>query len=171
MTGYIPVEIPTKRYIKAYVMHMLGEKPYMNNRHHIGNKLYDVLNHQTNERKNEFSNKRYNERLKVYVSYHTWRQRGAYLNETNIKNFNLYIEKELKDKFYLYMDFYISILPNFTANLPEVRRRLGIDIFHWEEDSMRKDYYRYRKEAGLPPLYSKNSTRTVPSVNFTHFSF
>lgn len=163
MKGYIPVEIPTKRYIKAYLCSQLGNRPLMVTTHPIGSKLYDVLTHTTNERKKEYSNIRYNSTVRVFVSYHTFKQRGAYLNETNIKNWNLYVERELKSRFYFLMDFYISLLPNFEANLPEIRRRLGVDLEDWSDDSMRKDYYRYRLASGKPLLYTKNITRTVPS--------
>lgn len=172
MKGYIPIEIPTKRYIKAYIQSQLGEKPLMSTDCRIGSKLYDVLNHKTNERKNQFANIRYNEKLKIYVSYHTFRHRGAFLNETNIKNFNLFVEEEIKSCFRLYMNFYISILPNFEANLPEVRKKLGIDLEAWSDDSMRKDYYRYRLYTGKPLLYTKNSTRPLKEgTNFTNFAF
>lgn len=171
MKGYIPVEIPTKRYIKAYIHFKLGEKPFMNTECNIGSKLYDVLNHKTNEEKTRFSNVRYNSSLRLYVSYHTFRQRGAFLNETNIRNFNLYVEGLIKDRFRLYMDFYISILPSFEANLPEVRKNLGIDIEEWSDDSMRKDYYRYRLYTGKPLFYDKKNTATVPSAINLNFGF
>jgi hypothetical protein len=164
MTGYIPVDIPTKKYIKAYIQHKLGEKPFLTTDTTIGAKLYDVLQHKTNERKTEFSNARYNTRLRIYISRYVYVTRGAFLNETNIKNFNIFVEAELKARFRDKMDFYISFLPSFEANLPEVRRIIGIDIESWSDDSIRKDYYRYRRKAGLPPLYSKNIySRTVPS--------
>ncbi len=98
----------------------------------------------------------------MYVNYHTFRQRGAYLHETNIKNFNTYIEREIKERFRFYMDFYIEILPSFESNLPTVRKKIGIDIEDWSDDSIRKDYYRYRLAAKKPLLYLKTYTRTVP---------
>ena len=166
MKNCIPVEIPTKRYIAAYVKSKLGDKPFMSTDHKIGQKLHDVLEHSTNERRKEFANKRYNEKLRIYISNHTFSQRGANLNETNIKNLNLFIEEIIKDEFRLLMDTLMEIFPSFTANLPTIRRKLGIDIEAWDDDSMRKDYYRYRLRSGLPLLYdksSKTSTRTVPS--------
>ena len=93
MKGYIPVEIPTKRYIKAFLCAKYGEKPLMTTDSKIGNKLYDLLCHKTNERKKEFANKRYNSTVRPLVSYHTFKQRGANLHETNIKSFNLFVEK------------------------------------------------------------------------------
>ena len=163
MKGYIPIEIPTKAYIRAYVLAQLGEQPVMNTEHQIGSKLYDVLNHECNERKSEFANKRYNARLRVYVNYHTFRHRGAFLNETNIKNFNLFIEQEVKNKFRFMMDLYIELHPSFEANLPKVRAKLGIEMEDWDTDSMKKDYYRYRLRSGKKLLYDKSIARTVPS--------
>ena len=171
MKGFVSVIIPTKSYIKAYVINQLGDWPKMTTRHEIGNKMYDFLAHKTNERKTEFSNKRYNATMKVFISVHTYRQRGCYLNETNIKNFNLFLEKKIKHLFYHYMDHYIDILPNFEANLPEIRRKLCIDIEAWSDDSIKKDYYRYRKMNNKPLLYQKTFTRTVPSDSFANLAF
>ncbi|HYC27874.1 MAG TPA: hypothetical protein VEB42_03645 [Chitinophagaceae bacterium] len=172
MKGYIPVEIPTKRYIKAYLCANLGEKPIMTSDHKIGNKFYDLLHNKRNERKSEFSNKRYNAKVRLFVNYHTFTHRGANLHETNIKNFNLFVEKEVKEKFYDLMDFYIEVLPSFEANLPLVRKKLGIILDDdWSDDSMKKDYYRHRLEKGLPLLYNKTSARTVPSGNISDIAF
>lgn len=164
MQGYVPVDIPTKRYIAAYVKFKLGPMPFMRTDTTIGAKLYDLLQHETNERRTEFANERYNTQLRIYITRHAWINRGAYLNHTNIKNFNLFVEAELKDKYRTRMDDLIEMLPNFKANLPEVRRKIGIDFEAWDDDSIRKDYYRYRLAAGKPLLYDKNiSPRTVPS--------
>jgi hypothetical protein len=183
MKGYIPIEIPTKRYIKAYVISKYGEKPLMVQESEVGKKLYNLLYRipkpknddapvrPLNERKKAFSNARYNERIRIYIPMHTFRQRGCHLNETNVKDFNLFLEKIIKSRFYFMMDLYCEFLPSFTANLPEVRKRLGIDVDAWDDDSMRKDYYRYRKESGLPLFYDKNVTPTVPSVAMSHPGF
>lgn len=157
--GHIPIEIPTKAYIKAYVHAQLGAKPQMNSRHNIGAKFYDLLKHETNEDRQRFSNIRYNAHLKLFVSFHAFHHRGAFLNETNIKNFNIYIEEEIKARFRFEMNFYMRIHPNFTANLPAVRRSIGIDVNAWDDDSMKKDYYRYRKKHGMPILNKNNESR------------
>lgn len=161
MKGYIPIEIPTKKYIKAYVRAQLGENPMMSTEHNIGSKFYDLLQHETNERRTEFASARYNAKMKLYVSYHTFYQRGAFLNETNIKSFNIYLELQIKTRFRHYMDFYLEIYPNFSANLPAVRRHLGIDIEAWDDDSLQKDYYRYRKKNNRPLLYKNDEPRVV----------
>jgi len=171
MKGYIPIDIPTKKYIKAYLLSRFKGKIIMSPDNKFGNKLYDVLQHKTNERKTDFSNARYNDTMRIYISFHVFKQRGCHMNETNIKNFNSFIEKDLKDKFYFLMDTYIDILPVYSAHVDEVRKKLGIDDDHWSDDSMKKDYYRYRKSMGLKLLYDKKNvsekneffTRTVPS--------
>jgi hypothetical protein len=171
MKGYIPVDIPTKTYIKAYIIAQLGEKPIMNQQHWIGCKLYDLLQHKVNERKEEYTNTRYKCTLRIYINKHIFKQRGANLNETNLKNFNNHVEKKIKDRFYELMDDRIEILAAFTTNLVDVRRKLGIDIEAWDDDSMRKDYYRHRLEEKLPPLYKKNVTRIVPSSAYANLAF
>lgn len=160
MKGYYSIEIPTKKYIKAYIHHHLGDKPVFNTEHKFGNKLYDLVSHR-NDRRNEFASIRYNARMKVYVNHRTFFHRGVHLNETNIKNFNLFLEEEIKSSYRMLMDFLIDIVPSFEANLPEVRRRIGIDLEAWDSESIKKDYYRYRKRTGKPLLYKTGEQNTA----------
>lgn len=173
MKGYIPIEIPTKRYIKAYLMARYGDKPIMSSDSMIGNKLYDLLQNKRNEDRKRFANKRYNAKIRIYVFYHVFNHRGANLHETNLKRFNLFVEQIIKEQFYFLMDTYIDMLPSFESNLPEVRRRLGITVHDWDSDSMRKDYYRYRLRTARPLLYEKSdiSAVTVPSVSNADAAF
>jgi len=152
LKGYIGIEIPTKRYIAAFVKSQLGDQPIMNTQHLIGHKFFDLLQHQTNEDMSEFAGQYYDVKMKLYVNYGIFSKRGQYLNHTNIKNFNIYLEKKIKEKFYFLMDFMIEIVPNFKYNLPAVRKKLGITDDDWDYDSMKKDYYRYRVRNGKPLL-------------------
>ncbi len=158
MKGFVPVDIPTKKYIKAYIIAKLGAKPLMvREGNTIGHKIYDLLEHSYRDQDCQFKSKHYTEVIRVYIPIRLYKNRGQYLNKTNIKNFNLFVEDELKDRFHYMMDDLIDILPNFLSNLPEVRRRLGIDIEDWSDDSMTKDYYRYRRYTNKRLLYSKIS--------------
>ena len=147
MQKFISIDIPTKPYIKAYIIHKLGEMPIMTtgrNGDTIGHKLYDLLQHKTNECKKDYSSILYTVSIRIRIPKHTFKNRGHNLNETNLRNFNLFIEKELKEKFHFYMNEYQEYLPNIINNLPAVRKKLGIDDDAWAEESMIKDYQRYR---------------------------
>lgn len=168
MKGYYPIEIPTKKYIKAYIIARLGPKPIFSPDNRFGSKLYDVVSHSTNERRTEYANVRYNTTIKVYVSHHTFKQRGGTLNETNIKSFNIFMEDEIKACYRMYMDFYIDMLPSFEANLTQVRKHLGIDLDAWDTQSMQKDYYRYRLKAGKPLLYKNNYDQRIVMSKKNH---
>lgn len=143
----------------------------MNTEHLIGHKLYDLLQHKTNEDKTDATNTRYNTKVRIYINMHVYKQRGANLNSTNIKNFNNFVERIIKDRYRFVMDFYINIFPSFEANLPYVRTLLGIDDDAWDGDSMKKDYYRYRALTGKPLLYKKKYTVSVPSERFADAAF
>ncbi len=153
--GYVPVEIPTKKYIAAYIRHVLGNRPVMRKDTTIGSKLFDLLQHSADERKLQFST-RYNAKIKIYIPYRTFCHRGCFMNSTNTMNFNLYVEAEIKDKYRTLMNLFVESLPSFEANLPQVRKAIGICEEAWDYESIKKDYYRYRKRNGLPPLYYKN---------------
>lgn len=156
MTGHISIEIPTKRYIKAYIKSKFGDKPVMNRHTTIGSKLCDLLFQKNNTHAGRIS-KKLTDSVKIYISMRMFKERGCNLNETNLAYFNTFVEDEIKDRFHFLMDFYIQLLPSFKENLVAVRRELGIDEDHWDDDSMRKDYYRYRLEIGKPLLYNKRN--------------
>lgn len=153
----IAIEIPMKPYCKAYVLHKLGDKPIFDAPSHdsIISKLYDVLEHSTNEKRLQFDCVYYTEKIKIYIPFKLYRKKGCNLNESNIKSFNRYIEMEVKHHFYNIMDDLIEYLPSFENNLPEVRRKLGIDKNVWSLDSMKKCYYRKRIKQGENLLYEK----------------
>lgn len=131
----------------------------------------DFLDHKTDESCTNYSNLRYNATLKLYVSHYTFRQRGAFINYTNVKTFNLFVERIIKKRFRFYMDYYISIKSSFEAHLPEVRKRLGIDLEAWNDDSMKKDYYRYRQYTGKALLYNKSLNKLSQKTNDKTFQF
>jgi hypothetical protein len=147
------------------VIHKLGELPIMTTGRRgdtIGKKLYDLLEHEKSEYTYRFNKDYYEAVLKIRIPMRTFKRRGHCLNATNITNFNLHIENEIKGKYYFIMDELMEHLPNIEANLPQVRRKLGIDIEAWSDDSMKKDYYRYRVDTGKLLLrIKKNSAAPV----------
>jgi hypothetical protein len=152
MARFVSIDIPTKPYIKAYIINKLGEWPIMHTDTKgdpISRKLYDLLEHSTNEYRKVYAHILYTTVIRIRLPLHTFRQRGHCLNETNIKNFNLFVEDLVKHNFYILMDDYMDVLPSFVNNLPTVRKKLGItDADIWSDESMQKDYYRYRKKSG-----------------------
>lgn len=171
MKGFISIEIPTKNYIKAYIQSLHGPDPIMSKDHKLGEKLFDVLQHSTNADKLDFATRFYTTTIKLYIPMHMFRNRGANLNETNIRNFNLFVEKEVKDRFNFLMDTYIEILPSFEGNLPTVRQKLGIDVEEWSDDSIKKQYYRYRISNKKALLKPRKSPVTVPSERVENLAF
>lgn len=154
MKGFISIEIPTKPYIRAYIHNELGQHPIMHRNHHIGAKLYDLLEHTTNE-KPFTKNANYTETVKVYIRMSVFAQRGHAINGTNVRGFNTYLEAHIKQNIRQQLDFYMSIFPNFKKNLERVMEQLAIPEEAWDPDSIRKDYYRYRLRCGRPLLYKK----------------
>lgn len=168
MRGFFSINIPTKPYIKAYIRHRMGPMPIMDRSTHIGKKLYDLLDRSTNEDRLKFSPTVYKTDMKVYVSARIFRIRGCNLNETNIQAFNAYLEDFIKEQFYFTMDIYTGLFNSFEGNLPTIRKAMGIEEEDWATDSMKKDYYRYRKRTGKPLLYKKKFSENVPSEKLFH---
>jgi hypothetical protein len=160
MKGFISIEIPTKRYIAAYLHFNLGRDLIMVQGDRIGDIVYDLLQRKLSDvDADELHNQRYNEKIKLFISKRAFTRRGGFLSHKSIKSFNKQIEFEIKFSFRLHMDLYIEMSPSFEANLPKVRDTLGIDMEAWDDDSMRKDYYRYRKETGKALFYNKSESK------------
>jgi len=138
MKGYIPIEIPTKRYIRAFIITQLGPKPLMCTKDLIGNKLYDVLEHTTNEYRTDFARKHYNATVRLYISLHKFKQRGANLNETNVKNFNGFLQALIKDKMHFLLDLYVLMFGSFERALVIAREVVKIEDEDWETDSIKR---------------------------------
>lgn len=157
MKGYICIEIPVKPYSRAYVKHLVGDTlTIRRDGHSIEIKLLDLLQHPENKNNNHHYNLGdYKARLKAMISSRDFKERGNALNESNLRIFNAYIERKCKERFYELMDDAVQIFPMFEKNLPAIRKRMGIDVEDWADDSMKKDYYRYRKKNGMPLLYQK----------------
>lgn len=171
MKGYIEVAIPVKPYIKAFIIKELGEEKIKlhRSRNFIHHKLYDLLQHEMNNKKSE-APCNYGAKINMFISIDTFKRRGHHLNHSNIKSFNRFIEKIIKHRMYTLLDDFIDVMPSIEAHLPEVRKRLGIDVEAWSDDSIRKDYYRYRLSKNKPTLY-ESFGRTVPSEKADGIAF
>lgn len=165
MKGYIGVDIPTKKYLRAYIIAQLGELPVMSTDTVIGNKLLDLLQHHTNQRKKEFGN-HYNAKVRIYIGQYLYHQRGCNLNETNIKNFNLFVQHLVKDKMRFLLDHYVPLYGSLDAGIEKMRAILGIGEEDWDEYSIEKDYLRYRKANNAQLLYKKTSEKTLGDASF-----
>lgn len=171
MKGYVPYEIPVKRYVKAYIEHHLQVPLVMNRkcRHSIIEKLYDYMEKDAPP-PSDCTLKDYPCFIKVHITVDQFNRRGATITNTNIKNFNNFCETFIKEKFRILLDDAWAVLPGFDCHLPDIRQALGIGIEDWSDDSMKKDYYRYRLRTGKPVL-RKGQIHVGRRVNAIHAPF
>lgn len=158
---FVPVKIRTKSYIKSYLINKFGQKPVMSQRSHLGSKFYDLLSHRENDFEKILSTVLYNSEIKLFVSYDTFKTRGAFISNESIKAFNHFMELEIKRILRFYLDFYVSMTNSFEKSLPYAMERLGIETEDWNVDSIKKDYYRYRIKTGLPMIYKKPGSQKL----------
>ena len=147
--GLIPVDIPTKHYLKAYVQSKLGQKPIMTSTHHIGSKLIDLLARHENPRRTEYTNSAYPVKMRVYITRDAYNTRGGFLNETNIIGFNNYIQSYFKEYMRDMLDIYLELTQSLEASIELMRDRVGIPEDQFPYELVKKDYYRHRKKKGI----------------------
>ena len=180
--GYTIIKIPTKPHIKAYIETQFGNNPVpLSYDNIIGSKLFDLLQHDTNERLSEYSERSYTTSFNLLLTRHLLCHRGNSFNETNIKNFNLFMDEYIKDRYCFIMDMYMAMNGNFINNyktetkiidgLPTIvkvqskrgnflparnfaRKVLGIPETLWSEETIKKIYDRRLKliESGKRPI-------------------
>lgn len=150
MKGYLPVVIPVKQYSKAYIENKIGTPIILDRRrkHSIIEKLVDYLEKDASPVSDKIR-KQYNAEIKLWLTYKQFRKLGETLRGQNLLNFNNFVESRIKEEMRFLFDEAWKILPSFECHLPEVRESLGISIEDWPDDSIKKDYYRYRKREGL----------------------
>lgn len=146
MKGYVPVDIPTKRYLCAWVHSKLGDKPVMSETHHIGSKLNDLLHCKRNFRRSEYSSKAYPVTMRVYINKNTYRNKGCNLHETNIIAMNSYMESLFKEHVHFFLDTYVELTESLEASVELLREKFGIDEDEFPYETIKKDYYRYRQK-------------------------
>lgn len=164
MKGYFPVDIPTKKYIRAFIYKELTQKPLLNNESIIGNKLHDLLQHKTNEQGSRITSKHYDCIIRVYVTKYVFKQRGANLNATNVKNFNLFMQHLVKQQVRFLLDLFMKQTGSITASLAMARKEMQIDIEDWDCESIKKDYYRWRHKKMYGYYTVKKSLLQVSSA-------
>lgn len=173
MKGYVPVNIPVKRYVKAYIEHNLAMPVKMDRkcRHSIVEKLYDYMEKDA-EPPSDTTLAEYPCTITVHITFDQFNRRGATVNNINIKNFNSFCETFVKENFRILMIDAWKVIPGFDCHLPALREALGITIEDWPDDSIKKDFYRYRKRMGLTILKrTQNLSSTYRNVNAVHIPF
>lgn len=154
MKGYVPVEIPVKRYVKAFIERN-HSSPIMfdrRNKSAIIEKIFDYLER---DQAIEIIPKHlweYKYTIKVYLTNDQFHRRGAWLNSSNIRNFNSFAETLIKERFRLLMDEAWKVSPGFDCHLPSILRALNLTSEDWDYEAIKKDYYRYRLRNDMPIL-------------------
>lgn len=144
----IPVDLPTKPYLKAYIHKVMGDKPVMNAHHHIGSKLIDLLQRHENERRTRYSSTAYPCKIRVYLPLFVYSHRGGFINETNIIAWNSYLQSYFKDYMHQMLDVYLELTQSVDASIELMRSRVGLDEKIFPYDMIKKSYYRYRRDQG-----------------------
>lgn len=69
-----------------------------------------------------------------------------YTSDYSIRSFNTFIMGYLREAMYSYIDQMVAAEQEIKASLIKFRDRYDITEDEWSYDTMKKDYYRYRKE-------------------------
>ncbi|HRH59779.1 MAG TPA: hypothetical protein PL045_04370 [Chitinophagaceae bacterium] len=165
--GYYGIDIPTRPYIRAFIHSRMGPQPIMNglDDYGIGRYFLLLLKNKKNYDKKKFAKKGYTDTMRIYINMYTFNKRGCNLHETNIRDFNLFVRDKVKSRLYELMDDYIEICNSFNVALSFTRRKLEISDDDWDDDSIRRDYHRYRVRNNLPLIYNKISGENVRFEN------
>jgi len=161
--GYVPVDIPTKKYLKAYIQLTLGEKPVISQSSHIGSKLVDLMQSKRNHRMSRYQPQHYPETIRVYLNKYAFKNKGCNINHTNIIAWNCYLESYVKEHIRFLLDTYLELTMSLEASIEIMRDKTGLDENVLTYDQVKKDYYRYRK--GKDDLLPRGGYKKLVSTN------
>jgi hypothetical protein len=161
MQGYIGIDLPTKRYIAAYIKCCLGEQPVISKQHVIGKQLLTMLQRTQNTDKCKYTNKHYNTTLRIHLDIWSFRTYGHNLHETNVKNFNLFVEDLMKEKLYLLLTMYLKLGHKLGESVDLARQDMGLTMEDWPDDGVLRAYHRWRQ---------RNNMMMLGNGRYTHMS-
>ena len=162
MKGYISVDVPTKRYIKAWLIKNFGDRPAMTSSNLVGSMLHAFLNRHQDQRATMFATSIYESSVKLLIPYHVFKNHGHNLNKTNITDFNNFLQHLIKSDMRFYLDFYVEHGYKLKDAIDMVQVKLGLGEDDLPAETIQKDYFRYRQKKNMSMLKGKKVSAKCP---------
>lgn len=162
MNGFIPVEIPTKPYIRQHLINRMGTTLKVKSDSLIGHFLLHLMQRSVDDEATDFAAIGYTTTMKLYIPGSVFKNWGANLSKTNIKHFNLFVQNLVKEEMRFYLNFYIENNHGLDESIEMVQAKMELPDDVMSYDAIKKDFYRWRQRMGKPMLKGKNAVKKCP---------
>lgn len=162
--GTVPVDLKTKKHVKAYLLNNFGERPFIESTHIFHNFMILCLSHQLTYRNDEVPE--YPELMKIYITKKDYELYGCWMNPRQMQLFNGHVDFYMKSIMCVFIDVYLEYYPGSQLNkgIQHALQKMKITDEDWDTESITKYYYRYRNRTGGTLLYRKNK-KTFPFLS------
>ncbi len=141
----VEIEIPVKLYIKRYLNVKYGKPAQLTRKEMEGRFLYELIEDPRQDRDKEVGT--FNHTLTVLLPDRVLMKKGHYLTPTQISNFNSFMKLFIRNEMRSHIDLILRKQPQTEIKDAiydyQQHYKLFDDFFPF--DSIKKDYYRYRK--------------------------
>lgn len=164
--GTVPVDLKTKKHVKAFLLNNFGEKPFIESTHIFHNFLLLCLSHSLTYRINEVPE--YPEEMKIYITKKDYELYGCWMNPRQMQLFNSHVDFYMKSVMTVFVDVYLEFYPHrvLKDGIYHALAKMKITEDDWEFDAVKKYYYRYRTRNGGKLLYNKTSN-SIPFLSLS----
>lgn len=152
---FVKINIPTKRYLKAFLQNRFGEELLLSHHDPYGKCLYVLLSDNRKRKDMQPISGDYKEEMNVSLHRDAFRHYGFSISKTGVRAFNTFVEELFKEMVHSYIDGRLEVKPKLKDAIADMRIYFKIDDDDWDYESIKKDYYRYRKRNGKALLYEK----------------
>lgn len=152
----VPVQLYTKKHIKAYLLNNFGPKPCIDSTHIFHNYLLLCFSHTLQLNIEQFL-KGHTEEMAIYITRSDYKNYGSWLNARQMHFFNRHVDQYMKDILFAKIDTFLEMdkKPVLKEAIYYGINNLKVTDDDWEYETIVKSYYRYRTRNNLPLLYVK----------------
>lgn len=141
----LTIQVPTKLYIARYLTVKYGSPAKLTRKELEGAYLYELIEDPRRERDSEAGTFRHT--IDVELPDRVLMRKGYYLTPTNVSNFNSWMERFIKIEMRNHIDVILSRNPETEIRdaIYDYQKKYQLHDDYFPFDSIKKDYYRYRK--------------------------
>jgi len=146
----LTASIPVKPYVRKHLENKFGNPVMLRQDSAIGKYFYQLLEDPSRGRDRQYSE--YTDLVTIRIPEKVFLHRGCMLTDTNITNFNSFVEDQLKQHLRLMIDILLEFNEvEIKEAILIVYHKFNLDETVLPYETIKKDYYRYRKRSKAAP--------------------
>lgn len=140
--------LPCKPYVKQHLINCFGSPAYLRGDSGIGKYFFQLVADPTEHQDTKCTHE-YQEQITIRITEDIFLRKGYVLSKTNVRSFNNFVEDLLKTQSRNIIDTILSVNDGMkiTEAIDFVYEQFNMDETVWPLETIKKDYYRYKKRS------------------------